>query len=192
MNCQTKIILASASPQRIQILRNAGFNPAVHPSSYQEIDDPALSPAEQALEHAINKCLDVAQNYTEGIVIGCDTIVDLNGLLVGKPVDQEHAYQIIKAQQGKIIQVRSGLCLLNTANGQQLDSIETTQITFEPMTEAEIAWYIESGEWQDKSGAFSIQGLGARFISNIQGDFLNVVGLPLRKVYEFIKILEGN
>jgi septum formation protein len=186
MESQPKIILASQSPQRLNILRNAGYEPIVSASQYPEIDDPNLTPTEQALEHAIQKAKEVAKQFNEGIVIGCDTLIDLDGKVIGKAQSEAQAKHIIKSQQGREIKVISGLCLINTQNGQIQTHTETTIVTFATMTEAEIDWYINTNEWKDKSGAFSIQGLGSRFIAKIEGDYQNVVGLPLHQVYKML------
>lgn len=186
MESQPKIILASQSPQRLNILRNAGFDPVVSASQYPEIDNPNLTPAEQALEHAVQKAKEVANQFDHGIIIGCDTLIDLDGKVIGKANSPAHAKQIIKSQQGREIKVISGLCLINAQTGQILTHTETTIVTFAPMSKPEIDWYIATNEWQDKSGAFSIQGLGSRFIVKIQGDYQNVVGLPMHQVYKML------
>jgi septum formation protein len=187
MKSQTKIVLASTSKQRIDILKAAGFTFEVIPSDYPEVDEKFLSPLEQAKKHAFNKAKIVADILKAGFIIGCDTVVDLNGKLVQKPIDRAHAKQIISEQQGQTFKVVSGLCLFNAALERNITVAEETKLTFAPMTEAEIEWYLDSEEWKDKSGAFSIQGLGSRFITNIEGDYLNIVGLPLSRLYQLLK-----
>ena len=189
MKSQPKIILASTSPQRIQILKMAGFEFDVIPSDYIEVDEPFLSPLEQAKKHAFNKAKAVADVLKEGYIIGCDTVVCLDNKLIGKPKNRAHAKELIQAQQGRTFEVISGLTIFNASQERNMTIAETTKITFKPMLESEIKWYLESEEFKDKSGGFSIQGLGSRFISRIEGDYQNVVGLPIYKVYEILKLL---
>ena len=189
MKSQPKIILASTSPQRIQILKMAGFEFDVIPSDYIEFDEPFLSPLEQAKKHAFNKAKAVADVLKEGYIIGCDTVVCLDNKLIGKPKNRAHAKELIQAQQGRTFEVISGLTIFNASQERNMTIAETTKITFKPMLESEIEWYLESEEFKDKSGGFSIQGLGSRFISRIEGDYQNVVGLPIYKVYEILKLL---
>jgi septum formation protein len=189
MKSQPKIILASTSPQRINILRQAGFEFEVIPSDYPEIDEPFLSPLEQAKKHAFNKAKAVADILKEGYIIGCDTVVCLDSKLIGKPRDLAHAKEIIQSQQGRTFEVISGLTIFNASQERNMTVAEVTKVSFKPMTEAEIDWYLSTEEYKDKSGGFSIQGLGSRFISRIEGDYQNVVGLPVYKVYELLKLL---
>lgn len=189
MKSQPKIILASTSPQRIQILKMAGFEFDVIPSDYIEVDEPFLSPLEQAKKHAFNKAKAVADVLKEGYIIGCDTVVCLDNKLIGKPKNRAHAKELIQAQQGRTFEVISGLTIFNASQERNMTIAETTKVTFKPMLESEIEWYLESEEFKDKSGGFSIQGLGSRFISRIEGDYQNVVGLPIYKVYEILKLL---
>ncbi len=189
MKSQPKIILASTSPQRIQILKMAGFEFDVIPSDYIEFDEPFLSPLEQAKKHAFNKAKAVADVLKEGYIIGCDTVVCLDNKLIGKPKNRAHAKELIQAQQGRTFEVISGLTIFNASQERNMTIAETTKVTFKPMLENEIEWYLESEEFKDKSGGFSIQGLGSRFISRIEGDYQNVVGLPIYKVYEILKLL---
>lgn len=187
MKSQPKIILASTSPQRLKILTNAGFDPLVLPGTYEEINNPALNPEQQAREHAFRKAKSVADVLNEGIVIGCDTIVNVDGKLIGKPEDEEEAKAILQLQSGKTVEVISGLCMINSENHRNIIHTETTYVKFLTLNHDEIEWYIATGEWKDKSGGFSIQTLGSRYISRIEGDYLNVVGLPLCKVYETLR-----
>lgn len=187
MKSQLQIILASTSPQRISILQNAGFNFKVTSPNYDEVDTPNLSPTEQALDHAIKKAESVAKAFPESLIIGCDTVVDLNGKLIGKPSSATHATELIKSQQGQKLKVISGIAVLNTKTNQILSDTVTTEIEFAKLSDQEVEDYIKTNEWKDKSGAFSIQNYGSKFITSIQGDYFNVVGLPIARLYEMIK-----
>lgn len=184
---QPKIVLASTSPQRSAILTAAGFQFEIITSDYPEIDEPFLSPLEQAKKHAFNKAKLVADILKEGIIIGCDTVISHNNKLIGKASNATEAKQIIQSLQGTTTQVVSGLCLFNADLERNVITSVESQITMNSMSEAEIDWYIATNEWKDKSGAFSIQGIGSRFIKSINGDYQNIVGLPISKVYEILK-----
>jgi septum formation protein len=187
LKSQPKIILASTSPQRIKILKNAGFEFEVIPSNYHEPDEPFLSPEELAKSHAFHKAKIVADTLEEGIVIGCDTIVSHKGKAIQKPKDALQAKMFIQMQQGQVVQVISGLSIFNIDTNRNVNTTVTTDVYFSAMSETEIDWYIATKEWKDKSGGFSIQGIGSRYIYKIVGDYQNVVGLPLFKVYEILK-----
>ena len=171
MKSQPKIILASESPRRLQLLENADIQVEVLASPYEEHDQPKA----------------VADILAEGIVIGCDTVVDVNGKLLEKPRDREHAKEMIGLQQGQTIEVVSGISIIDSDRSRVVISSETTQVTFHPMTSKEIEWYLDTEEWQDKSGGFAIQGKASRFIAKVQGDSLSVVGLPVQKIYQALK-----
>jgi septum formation protein len=188
---QLKIVLASTSPQRTQILKNAGFEFEICAPDYEEIDPPGLSPAEIAKLHAFNKAKSVIKNYPEAVVIGCDTIVCLDNKVIGKANSAAEAREIIKSQQSKSFQVISGLAIFNTVTNKDITKTVTTEITFSKMTDQEIDDYIATNEWKEKSGAFSIQGLGSKYISSINGDFFNVVGLPINELYSALKLLDA-
>lgn len=187
MKSQPKIILASESPRRLQLLENADIQVEVLASPYEEHDQPGLKPIEIAKNHAFGKAKAVADILAEGIVIGCDTVVDVNGKLLEKPRDREHAKEMIELQQGQTIEVVSGISIIDSDRSRVVISSETTQVTFHPMTSKEIEWYLDTEEWQDKSGGFAIQGKASRFIAKVQGDSLSVVGLPVQKIYQALK-----
>jgi septum formation protein len=189
MKSQLKIVLASTSPQRIAILNNAGFSFTTISPLYTEIDDPNLSPKDQAIEHALMKGRSIIHLASNSIIIGCDTVVELANQLIGKPTNAQHAREIIALQQGKSFNVISGLAVINTLTNQELITSVSTKVIFNSMSDSEIDEYISSNEWKDKSGAFSIQGLGSKFISSIEGDYYNVVGLPISQVYQSIQTL---
>lgn len=183
---QPKIILASSSPQRSAILKNAGFQFEVIPSSYHEPDDPFLTAPELAKSHAFHKAKQVADNLNEGIVIGCDTLVSLNGKILQKPKNASEAKKFISEQQGQTVQVISGLSLLYIELERNITTTVSSELKFTNMTESEIDWYVSTNEWKDKSGGFSVQGIGSRFITEVNGDYQNIVGLPVFKVYEIL------
>ena len=161
------ILLASTSPQRRAILEQLGLPFEVVAPAYAEHgDDP--------LEHAAGKARSIEGG--DRPVLGVDTVVRCAGRALGKPDGPEEAAEMLDALSGCTHEVVSGLCL-RTRSWEELDS-ETTLVTFRPLTARDIAAYVSSGEWQDRAGAYAIQGLGAALVERIEGDYLNVVGLP--------------
>jgi septum formation protein len=161
------IVHASVSPQRRAILEQLGIPFDVVPPDYEETgDDP--------LEHAAGKARSV--DGGDRPVLGVDTIVVCDGRVLGKPADAGEAEQMLETLAGKTHEVVSGLCLRAPA-WEELHS-ETTRVTFRPLTPRDLATYVASGEWENRAGGYAIQGLGAALVERIEGDYLNVVGLP--------------
>jgi septum formation protein len=169
-----RLTLASTSPQRRAILEQLRIPFEVVAPSYVEDDPPGLEPSELVRTHAAGKARSV---HAEGrLTLGVDTTVALDGELYGKPVDRDDAASILRRLSGRTHTVLSGVCLLG-AGGEAVE-LEATAVTFRPLSEDLLAGYLESGEWQGRAGAYAIQGLGGRLVSRIEGDYLNVVGLP--------------
>jgi septum formation protein len=164
----TPLVLASTSPQRRAILEQLRLPFQIVPPVYDEL--PGTSP----LERAAGKARSV--DGGESPVLGVDTEVLLDGALLGKPADESEAEAMLEALGGRTHEVVSGLCL-RTAAWEELHS-ETTYVTFRTLTPRELAHYVASGEWRGRAGAYAIQGLGASLVERLDGDFLNVVGLP--------------
>ena len=161
------LVLASRSPQRRAILEQLRIPFEIVLPAYEERgDDP--------VEHAAGKARSVAGG--ERPVLGVDTIVVCDGQALGKPADVGQAEQMLEILSGKTHDVVSGLCL-RTAAWEELHS-ETTRVTFRPLTPRDIAAYLVTGEWQERAGSYAIQGIGAGLVERIEGDYLNVVGLP--------------
>ena len=161
------ILLASRSPQRRAILQQLGIPFEVVEPDYEEVgDDP--------VEHAAGKARSVAGG--ERPVLGVDTVVVCDGDVLGKPGDVTDAERMLEMLAGKTHEVVSGLCLRSPA-WEELHS-ETTRVTFRPLTARDIASYLSAGEWRERAGGYAIQGLGASIVERIEGDYLNVVGLP--------------
>ena len=161
------LVLASASPQRRAILEQLGIPFDVVPPDYEETgDDP--------LEHAAGKARSV--DGGDRPVLGVDTIVVCDGRVLGKPAHAGDAEKMLETLAGKTHEVVSGLCL-RTPAWEELHR-EVTRVTFRPLTPRDLATYVSAGEWQDRAGGYAIQGLGAALVERIEGDYLNVVGLP--------------
>jgi len=173
-----KIILASNSPRRKELLSQVGVDFEIIPSKFEEqmID---LQPAELVEHFAFMKAKDVALRVqTEALVIGSDTVVCLDGIM-GKPEDEEDAFNMLRRLSGKEHLVISGLSIIDTATGESLTEHESTAVKMKELSKVEIQAYIKTGEPMDKAGAYAIQGMGSLFVERIEGDYFNVVGLPL-------------
>ena len=173
-SAQTRLTLASTSPQRRAILEQLRIPFEVVAPTYVEHDPPGLDQAELVRAHAEGKARSV---HTDGrLTLGVDTTVALDGRSYGKPDDVEAAATMLRDLSRRTHMVVSGLCLL----GPELDLVvhEVTAVTFRPLSAQLLATYLASGEWEGRAGAYAIQGLGGRLVERIDGDYLNVVGLP--------------
>jgi septum formation protein len=170
------ILLASTSPQRRAILEQLRIPFEVATPSYLEDDPPGASPAELVQVHAAGKARSVAKGAGDRPVLGVDTAVVLDGSVYGKPGGPEEAADMLATLAGRTHEVVSGLCLLTPAWEEV--GHETTRVVFRPLDPRDIAAYVSSGEWEGRAGAYAIQGLGGGLVERIEGDYLNVVGLP--------------
>ena len=170
------LLLASTSPQRRAILEQLGVPFDVVAPRYQEDDPPGLDPVELVRAHAEGKARSVAAEAGERPVLGVDTAVVLGERVFGKPGSADEAAEMLEALGGEIHEVVSGLCLLTP--GWAVVEHDVTRVTFRPLTARDLAQYVASGEWEERAGGYAIQGLGASLVSRIEGDYLNVVGLP--------------
>jgi nucleoside triphosphate pyrophosphatase len=170
------ILLASTSPQRRAILEQLGLPFEVVPPRYDEHDPPDADPVALVRAHAQGKARSVAADAGVRPVLGVDTTVVCAGRVYGKAEGAEDAAAMLDALGGRTHEVVSGLCLLTP--GWEETCHELTRVTFRPLTARDIATYVVSGEWERRAGAYAIQGLGAALVERIEGDYLNVVGLP--------------
>ena len=181
------IILASASPRRKEILEKTGLKFKVDESDYEEELDLGLKPHELAKFLSRKKARDVARRHRNALVIAADTIVVLRGRLLGKPRNKEQAKEILKALSGKAHSVITGFTIIDTAGKKEISRSVESKVFFKRLSADEIETYIRSGEPLDKAGAYGVQGLGAVIVKRIEGDFFNVVGLPLNALAESLK-----
>jgi len=187
-----RLVLASRSPRRVSLLRQIGLNPEVVPCDVSEDFDRSLSPADNARILAMRKAEAVAANVTDGIILGADTIVVIDGEMLAKPLDGDDAVRMLRMLSGRTHTVYTGFALVDARSGRKLGGVEATQVTFRPMSEAEILGYVASGSPMDKAGAYGIQDdYGAVFVSRIEGCFYNVVGLPLSRVHSALREFES-
>ncbi len=179
------IVLASASPRRQEICSLLGLTFTVMPAKNEPPVDLSLGVEEAVLNVARGKAEEIAARHTADPVLGADTAVVIDGEILGKPRDEEHAKAMLRRLSGHTHRVITGVWLANgDSSGGFADSAE---VTFAPMTEEEIETYVQSGEPMDKAGAYGIQGSGMRFITGIHGDFYTVMGLPSGRLYAFLK-----
>ena len=170
------ILLASTSPQRRAILEQLGIPFEAVAPRYEESDASGTPPEELVRIHAAGKARSVAESAGDRPVLGVDTEVVLDGRVYGKPSTAEEAAEMLDALAGRTHEVLSGLCLL--APGWEAIEHEVTHVTFRELTPRDLAGYLATGEWEGRAGAYAIQGRGAGLVERIEGDFLNVVGLP--------------
>ena len=170
-------MLASASPQRRAILAQVGIPFEVRPSGAEEVED---GPAEVvALENARRKAAAVdADAGADALVVACDTVVDVDGALLGKPADEREARAFVRRLAGREHRVVSGLVVGDD------EAVEITRVRFRKVDDAVLDWYVATGEWRGRAGGYSIQGSGAAVVAGIDGDSLNVVGLPLARLLD--------
>ena len=190
-----RLVLASASPRRAALLSQIGLTFEVRPSDVVEpplnvyLNKPA---SEITRELALLKSRAVAQDCSEGVVIGADTLVSLDGELLGKPTDDADALMMLTHLNGTCHEVVTGVALIDAATGRDSVWSETTQVYFRELSGTEITAYIASGEASDKAGAYGIQGRGAAFVRRIEGCYFNVVGLPLASLVERLSNFQSN
>lgn len=180
-----KIILASASPRRREILKKIYDDFEVIPSSADETVPDEIEWDYHAEYLAVRKALQVAENHSDALVIGCDTIVVNEGNVLGKPKNETDAYNMLKSLSGKTHSVITGVCLC--LNGKSFSFSSETFVSFYNLSDKDILDYIATGEPMDKAGAYGIQGAGGLFVKGINGDFYNVVGLPAAELNQRIK-----
>ncbi len=177
----TALVLASASPARLATLRAAGVQPSVVVSGVDESAVSGLAPADLALRLAELKCDAVARGLGGGgpLVLGCDSVLDLDGEALGKPEDADDAVRRWQAMRGRSGVLHTGHCLRDTRTGGRAAATASTVVHFADLSDAEIAAYVATGEPLHVAGAFTIDGLGGAFVTGIEGDHHNVVGLSL-------------
>jgi septum formation protein len=176
----SRLVLASRSPQRRAILEQIGVEFDVEAPDVEELD--AGPPHEVALENAFRKASAVAARLPGELILGVDTLVSLGARLYGKPAGAEQARTMLGALSGRRHTVVSGICLIT--DGSTRTAAASTAVEFRALDATLIEWYMASGEWRGRAGAYAIQGRGAALVAGIEGDFLNVVGLPVTTLLE--------
>lgn len=182
------LILASRSPRRAELLTAAGIEFSVRAADVDETPHAGESPIDYVIRVAKEKALAVSASADE-VVLAADTTVVLNGEILGKPVDHADATRMLRALSGQRHEVMTAICI---KIGERIETdVASTSVWFAPLTDAEVAEYVASGEPMDKAGAYGIQGLAAKFIDRIDGSYSNVVGLPVALTWRRLKALSG-
>jgi septum formation protein len=182
-----KIVLASSSPRRKELLEKIGLTFSIDPSDYDEKPPFDISPEGIAKVISLKKALKVAPKYPDAIIIAADTFGFFRGKIIGKPANPDEARSILMTLSGKSHRVITGYTILDTSNKQVTTHSAETRVYFKKLTQEEIDNYIKSGEPLDKAGAYGIQGLGSIIVKKIEGDYYNVMGLPLSALAESLK-----
>lgn len=190
---KSKIILASGSPRRKELLLQIGIVPEIIVSHVEEKITSDV-PAEVVMSLAEQKAVDVAKEMPEGtVILGSDTVVAADGKILGKPKSHEETYEMIRRLAGRSHQVYTGVCLVKKGPEGEADTVvsfyDETDVNVSPMTEKEIREYADSEEPMDKAGSYAVQGFFARYIDGLKGSYANVMGLPVHLVYQELKKL---
>jgi len=183
------IVLASQSPRRSEILRRAGIPFVVRPANVDETARLSESPEDYVKRVARDKAMAASAAPSE-IVLGADTVVVIDGEILGKPADSADAARMLGLLAGREHQVLTGICLRRGV--EMVIDCASTRVWFTPLSRAEIVEYVASGEPMDKAGAYAIQGLASRFVERIEGSYTNVVGLPIELVQQVLRKLESS
>ncbi|MBE3591620.1 MAG: septum formation protein Maf [Thermoanaerobacter sp.] len=182
-----KIVLASKSPRRRELLSNLGLDFEVIESNVEEFSK-EKHPSRYVMDLSFNKAMLVAKKLKEeAIVIGADTIVAIEDKILGKPKDRDEAYIMLKSLQGRVHTVYTGITIVRTCDFKYVSDFEETKVWIKELQDEEIFNYIDTGECYDKAGAYAIQGFGALIVEKIVGDYFNVVGLPISKLFDILK-----
>lgn len=185
------LILASKSPRRSDLLASIGAHFQVEPAlHFIEVDPSDVPPQELVRLNAEGKAEEIAALHPNELVLGVDTIGVFQNQVLEKPKDKEDAFRMLTMLQGQTHEVLTGLCLMR--GGKKITHIESTSVTFLPLTDDEIWAYIETGEPMDKAASYAAQGRGALFIQRMDGDYFNVVGLPLYRLNLLLKQFDIN
>ncbi len=179
------IILASNSPRRKEICELLGLEFKIIPAKSEDSINTEIAPSEAVRLVALSKATSVFNEHQQDTVIGSDTAVYCDNEFLGKPENRDDAKRMLRKLSGKTHQVLTGVAIVSKE--KQVSFCEKAYVHFAELNEDEIDWYVSSGETDDKAGAYAIQGLGARFVKKIDGDFYAVMGLPCQRLYEELK-----
>lgn len=182
------LILASASPRRLELLRRVGLEPTVVPAHVDESVLPGEAPSDVVVRVAADKAHAVARLHPGAVVIASDTEVVADGEVLGKPSDDEHARATLAHLAGRTHEVLTAVVVVG-ADGIEHTTLERAEVTMAELSPEEIAWYVASGEPTDKAGSYALQGIGAVLVERVEGDPTTVIGLPLRPTVELLRLV---
>ena len=192
MTMKRKIILASASPRRKELLEKLDLDFSVCPADIDESLLPDEDAAMYPLRTAVQKAMAVAKTAEDALVIAADTVVAVDDDILGKPRDEAEAKAMLQRLSGREHIVITGIGVVDTASGRTLSATEQTIVYFHPLRDEEIDAYIATGECMDKAGSYGIQGKGSLLVRKIDGDYFNVMGLPLSKLYRLLLNIDAD
>jgi nucleoside triphosphate pyrophosphatase len=181
-----ELVLASASPRRKELLSILNIPFTIVPSSIDETPTAGESPETFAVRMAKEKCAEVASRVSHSVVLSADTVVTIDGEILGKPVDAYDAAAMLRKLSGRDHWVYTAICILNQAKDQIFEDLDRTRVWFDPIDDATIHDYIHREDVLDKAGAYAIQGYAGVFIPKIEGNYFNVMGLPLPLVHRLL------
>jgi len=181
-NATPHLILASASPRRRELLQKVGVAFTVIPSNTPEAAQPGETPQEYALRVAGEKAWEVADKHPGTWVLGADTIVEIDGEVLGKPRDAADGQRMLSKLSSRTHQVMTAFALLDGDGRVRVRQVVTSRVTFKPLSDAQIGEYLATGEPFDKAGAYAVQGVGASLIERVEGSYTNVIGLPMDEI----------
>lgn len=177
---ELRVVLASRSPRRIELISQLGVTAEVVPADIDETPLPGEEPVAYVKRLASSKARAVQERLgTDAFVLGADTTVDLDGVIFGQPDDESEARRMLKALSARTHRVHTGVAVIGPDRSESL--VVTSLVTFEPVTDALLDWYIGTGEWQGKAGSYAIQGLGGTLVASTRGSMSNIIGLPLQE-----------
>lgn len=182
-----QLVLASTSPRRRELLALLGLAFEVCPPPYQERPIAGVSPQDQVIRFAVEKARSVARTRPDDLILGSDTLIELDGVLLGKPADLDEARAMLKRLAGRAHQVHTAVALCRIASGLERAEVASATVRMKPDKDGAIERYLATGESLGKAGAYSIQGAGGELVEHIDGDYTTVVGLPLRTVARLLR-----
>lgn len=190
-----RIVLASSSPQRKYLLKKIVDDYEILPSQFDESTITNWPPEKHVMELAYGKARAVASKIDEGLIIGADTVVVLDDRILGKPSDDKEAQEMLSMLSGRTHSVLTGICVLLVKNGRivrEMLDFEKTLVTFQRLDKSDIESYVETGEPRERAGAYAIQAEGSRLVEHIEGDYDNVVGLPVARLAEMLEKINND
>lgn len=182
-----QLVLASRSPRRIELIGRLGINPRVEPADIDESPLAGENPITYVERLALAKAMTVFERMSDDVVLAADTTIDIDGEILGQPVDEADARRMLRRLSSRTHRVHTGVAVC-WADGRHESVVVTSLVTFHPVTDESLNWYIGTGEWQGKAGSYAIQGLGGTLVSGYRGSLTNIIGLPLRETAQLLRI----
>lgn len=181
------LVLASRSPRRIELLSRLGIAPRVEPADIDETPQSGENPVAYVERLAVAKAMTVHERFPSNVVLAADTTIDIDGEILGQPVDESDARRMLRRLSSRTHRVHTGVAVCRV-NGRHESLVVTSLVTFHPVTDEMLDWYIETGEWQGKAGSYAIQGLGGTLVAEYRGSLTGIIGLPLRETARLLGI----